>query len=688
MRAGKTALWIKLTPFLLVAGLITLLALLTLALAKTKNTAAAAALCDPTYLAQQGEMPGGGVGQSALARREVPQRLVPIYLAAATRYRLGPDGWSVLASINKIETSFGTNVSTSSAGAVGWMQFMPGTWDSYGVDANGDGERDPYEPRDAIHAAANYLRASGAPADWRKAVFAYNHADWYVNDVLQTAASYRGPPSSVQVADGTSTTTGRRATAPPPANPAAIQVGASYSGFASVYGNDPAAGVIDAGDNNIPRLEGATNDVPGIAIFNDQTLGGWWSVEAPDGTVAILQQTDYGPSASGRDGVRRTVDVNAVAARVVFRLAGDDRFPTDQGVWTVVYMGKQRPAGAIGADNAQPDRDQEPPTFCVCPAPIRAAAPGDVADGGIPNANGGVGFTPVPGKDFSSGREPEIARRAHALGLELGLRLTGISGRRDPAHNQAVGGSPTSQHLTGEAADIDGIQDVPEATLNRFGLHRPIPGAWHSPTDGQVHDERNHIVLNPGTENLSTAEAIAGQTDPDAAVGDPSEGEGSDPCLDTASASTVPGQRARILPDGTAAAPEDAPASVKAMIAAGNELLRSRYRYGGAHGTPLSRLDPGGYDCSSAVSYVLFGGKAFPEEFAMDSTGLMSYGADGVGKWVTVLAHSGHAFVEIAGIRLDTSRVTDSGPRRAESGPRWRTLRSHAGFTARHPEGL
>ena len=127
---------------------------------------------------------------SACAPSGVPAILVPIYQRAATAYGLGPQGASVLAAINGIETAFGTNLNISSAGAEGWMQFMPETWAGYGVDANGDGVADPFNPEDAIYAAAGYLRAAGAPADWYNAVFAYNHADWYVAEVLANAQCY------------------------------------------------------------------------------------------------------------------------------------------------------------------------------------------------------------------------------------------------------------------------------------------------------------------------------------------------------------------------------------------------------------------------------------------------------------------------------------------------------------------
>jgi murein DD-endopeptidase MepM/ murein hydrolase activator NlpD len=98
--------------------------------------------------------------------------------------------WQVLAAINKIESDFGRNMGPSSAGAVGWMQFMPDTWLRWGLDANGDGLADPWNPDDAVFAAARYLAAAGAHDDISRAVFAYNHAQWYVDEVLGLAADF------------------------------------------------------------------------------------------------------------------------------------------------------------------------------------------------------------------------------------------------------------------------------------------------------------------------------------------------------------------------------------------------------------------------------------------------------------------------------------------------------------------
>lgn len=131
-----------------------------------------------------------GCGESTGTVEGVPAKLAPIYRQASARYRLGGKGPAILAAVNFIETGFGANRGTSSAGAQGWMQFMPETWAAYGVDGDGDGDRDIDDPWDAIHAAANYLRASGAPEDWPAAIFAYNHAAWYVADVLAAAEKY------------------------------------------------------------------------------------------------------------------------------------------------------------------------------------------------------------------------------------------------------------------------------------------------------------------------------------------------------------------------------------------------------------------------------------------------------------------------------------------------------------------
>ena len=121
---------------------------------------------NPGYtLAPPGPAPIG-VPNFFIEKFRIPPFLLPIYQAAGIQYGVR---WEVLAAINEIETDYGRNLNVSSAGALGWMQFMPATWKTYGVDANRDGRKDPFNPVDAIFAAARYLEAAGADTDLRNA---------------------------------------------------------------------------------------------------------------------------------------------------------------------------------------------------------------------------------------------------------------------------------------------------------------------------------------------------------------------------------------------------------------------------------------------------------------------------------------------------------------------------------------
>ena len=162
---------------------------------QTQRTAAPAAGANPSSTADQSNGgipsltfsapgPAHQVPDISIQSFSIPPFLLPIYQAAGTEYGIP---WQVLAAINEIETDYGRNLNVSSAGALGWMQFIPSSWQAYGVDANGDGRTDPYNPADAIFAAARYLRAAGGDKDINRAIFAYNHADWYVQSVLLRA---------------------------------------------------------------------------------------------------------------------------------------------------------------------------------------------------------------------------------------------------------------------------------------------------------------------------------------------------------------------------------------------------------------------------------------------------------------------------------------------------------------------
>jgi Transglycosylase SLT domain len=141
------------------------------------------------------------ISVSALAQREIPPLYLRTYEQAAQRYGLN---WAILAGIGKVECDHGRDPDPSctregavnSAGAGGPMQFIASTWWKYGVDADDDGRADRWDPADAIYAAANYLHASGAPGNYAQAIFAYNHAAWYVADVESWARRYESPRAS------------------------------------------------------------------------------------------------------------------------------------------------------------------------------------------------------------------------------------------------------------------------------------------------------------------------------------------------------------------------------------------------------------------------------------------------------------------------------------------------------------
>jgi cell wall-associated NlpC family hydrolase len=141
----------------------------------------------------------------------------------------------------------------------------------------------------------------------------------------------------------------------------------------------------------------------------------------------------------------------------------------------------------------------------------------------------------------------------------------------------------------------------------------------------------------------------------------------------------VPGTMARYV-NGLAAAPMSVPAAVQAIIWAGNQIIGLPYIFGGGHASFSSP----GYDCSGTVSFALHGASLIqtPE----DSSEFMAWGSHGAGRWVAIFSNAGHAYMTVAGLRLDTSAADDPSD---QQGPRWRPLRQgNEGFTVRHPLGL
>ena len=185
----------------------------------------------------------------------IPPFLIPIYQAAGIEYQIP---WQVLAAINEIETDYGRNLAVSSAGAVGWMQFLPSTFKTWAVDANGDGVADPYNPVDAIFTAARYLHAAGASQNLSQAIFAYNHATWYVQSVLLRAKLIGGIPSQL--------------------------VGA-LTGL--VQGHFPVAAPAKYADNSVLALSHHRARTANAAVAIDSTASTGTSIYARQGSPAI-----------------------------------------------------------------------------------------------------------------------------------------------------------------------------------------------------------------------------------------------------------------------------------------------------------------------------------------------------------------------------------------------------------------
>jgi hypothetical protein len=192
------------------------------------------------------------VSAQALDFYRVPLFLLPVYQAAAVQYDVP---WQILAAINEVETDFGTDVAVSTAGAVGWMQFMPATWLQYGVDATKAGYADPYNPVDAIFAAARYLHAAGASQNLHRAILAYNHSQAYVESVLLRARLIASYPRSIigtltGLVDGRLPTAGAHAAAgtvyPPSASAEAPSTSIAGAGAEGTTLSTATAGAVPA----------------------------------------------------------------------------------------------------------------------------------------------------------------------------------------------------------------------------------------------------------------------------------------------------------------------------------------------------------------------------------------------------------------------------------------------------------
>lgn len=267
----------------------------------------------------------------------IPPFLLPIYQAAGAAYGIP---WQVLAAINEVETDYGRDLSVSSAGAEGWMQFLPSEWGQYGVDVNDDGFEDPNNPADAIFAAARYLKQAGGDTNIRAAVFAYNHSQAYVSSVMLRARLLGGTPPELLGAV-TGLTEGRFP----------VYAAAHYSdGFPTTEGPSPhtvagttiysqtGAPVIAVQDGLITQI--SLNGPLGLSISLRDAYGNTYTY-ADLGTLArfypVLEAVESGRSGHTSTAASAVANAASTGATRVFKAGSDNVYlhPLHVGVHVI-----------------------------------------------------------------------------------------------------------------------------------------------------------------------------------------------------------------------------------------------------------------------------------------------------------------------------------------------------------------
>jgi hypothetical protein len=569
----------------------------------------------------------------------VPTELLPVYQAAGNAYGIP---WTVLAAVNKIETNYGQNLAVSSAGALGWMQFMPATWSAYGVDANGDGVGDPSDPADAIYAAARYLAAAGGSHDIRKAIFAYNHAGWYVDSVMREASSLETvPPLAVD------------------ALVAVMQASAPVAGSFQVDSR-PANGhsVVLSAESALPAVAPVDGRV--VAIGLSHPRGRYVTIEDPFGNRYMLAglgsiAAGYPVVGAGHSKAPAGSPAEQRDARVARRLLGLHatevrQTPLKVGARVVAgtMLGRLRAAGPNGRASAvlsirSAGRliDPAPALRVWAKTAKESAAPsGNLPQGARADAPTGLGAALLLNKTRLARRVladtrltlPEAARRAIETG-QVDARVL------------------DTLELLADAKLTPAVSALHGATLTITGV-----GGVDISADGAGATAAKHLTdrLDSWQGALRPDRIIRGATQVRVAF---------------VTSFHASGRSADVQ-------------------AAADRLDRMRlpYVWGGGHVTPTPTA-PTGLDCSSSVSWVLqHAGFSIP---TMTSGEFARYGEAGAGRYVTIYANDTHVFMAIGGRFFGTSGF---GHPAAGTGPAWFTRQPSAaylaGFTQRHLPGL
>jgi len=296
---------------------------------------------------------------------QIPPFLLPIYQAAGIEYDVP---WQVLAAINEIETDYGRNLSVSTAGAVGWMQFLPSTWAKYGVDATGSGYADPYNPVDAIFAAARYLSAAGASKNVADAIYSYNHAWWYVQSVLLRAKLIGGMPSAL-VGALTGLVEGHFPVAAPTkyADNAVTKLASHKvhtANAAITIGSDPSTTYTNLfAKQGSPAI--AVNDGKVVKIGYSKTLGHYLELQDATGNVYTYAQLGS---------ISKLIPVPKPVRVTAREIAKQLSLPSTPKPKTAATAGEQQAPATVSVTKASKEASGSPISLPVTPAPASSAA--------------------------------------------------------------------------------------------------------------------------------------------------------------------------------------------------------------------------------------------------------------------------------------------------------------------------
>ena len=597
--------------------------------------------------------------------------------------------WEVLAAINHIETNFGQDLSVSSAGAEGWMQFLPSSWAQYGMDADGDGHKNPYDPVDAIF-PRHYLPPPALKCGHSLYTESGNISEHSTGDAVDIAQVNGIPITGHQGPGSITDVTIRR--------------------LLLLQGSMKPHQIISLmtfpGADNTLALPSHYNHIhvgfrPANAFGNPLSLGG---LSGGLGLAAGGGAGGAGAGGAGAGGVTGALTRYAPTAKSLLAL------PPAEVRMQRLHPGALVLAGTVlGRLGGKPHGPAPHLRFTIQPASAAAPLidPAPVLDGWRLRERTSLyrGRAPHPSIGQALLMDPaSLARlvladrritiyacgRADIANGQIDSRVLGAlelladAGLRPSVTRLACGhpaGAGGAAYLAGDAVDISTLNRIPVRGHQGAGSVTARAIRRLLALQGQMKPSQIVSLLSfPDADNTIARRDHAGRIEIDfaplfgsnsglaaraGAILQPNAGLGG---------ATAVGGPALAAP--TVAAPAGVPATVARMFAAGNAIATLPYVWGGGHAS----FQDTGYDCSGSVSYVLAAAGLL--QAPLVSGQFENWGAAGPGRWVTIYANAGHVFVTIAGWRFDTVAL-------AQTGSRWsRAPASSAGFVVRHPPGL